>query len=275
VTALPWEPATVHAGGMTELVGTRSRGSGPPTATFSESWWENAIWSCRLVDMVNGTPFLYDTSVACVATTDGLRIGFRVEDPFPTAHLTERDSLVFQENDVEFFLDFGHGYYEFELNAAGTIYEVLHVWRDTFAETRFATDPAFDLNLPGAFTFGGDHDRKPATFWTGIHPRGPRNSFLHYDLPGLQTAVVLYGKLNDQTEVSAGWTAEVLLPWDGLGDLSPTLGAHTNSFSIGFMRFQQVTISGATTTAAVSLTPHGVLESHLPERFTRVTLPPR
>jgi hypothetical protein len=263
--------SVVFPGGVEELAASIRPGAGAPSATFSEPWWFDAIWSPRFVDMVDpAVPSLYDTSCACVATDDGLRIGFRVEEPFPTALLTDRDSLVFQENDVEFFLDFGTGYYEFEINAAGTIYEVLHVWRDTFAATSFANDPTFALDSPHCYTFGGDHDRRPATFWDGLHPRGARYAFRDFDLSGLQSTVIVDGALNDPTRTSAGWTAEVLLPWDGLGSLGISPVAPGDELRIGFMRFQQIALSGQRNTGAWSLTPHLVLESHLPNRFTTV-----
>jgi hypothetical protein len=260
-------------GGAAELRATIRSGSGSPTATFAQTWWADANWSPRFVDMVDPTVnALYDTSTACVATDDGLRIGFRVEDPFPTASLTERDALIFQENDVEFFLDFGTGYYEFEINAAGTIYEILHVWRDTFGSSPFADDPAFSPSSPHCYTFGGDHDRRPATFWDGLHPRGVRYAFRDFDLPGLQSAVVVTGALNDPATISHGWTAEIFLPWHALAALGLSVPfEEAEQLGIGLMRFQQIQLSGQRYTAAWSLTSHQVLESHLPDRFTVVT----
>ena len=48
------------------------------------------------------------------------------------AELTERDAIIFQENDIEVFIDGGDCYYEFEMNALGTIYEVFFIWKDAF-----------------------------------------------------------------------------------------------------------------------------------------------
>jgi Carbohydrate-binding family 9 len=89
--------------------------------------WTDAEWSPAFADMETGAQALYDTRAAVVAHPQGLLIGFRIEEPFPTASVLDRDGIVFQDNDVEFFIDFGWGYYEFEINAAGTIYEVMHV----------------------------------------------------------------------------------------------------------------------------------------------------
>jgi len=38
--------------------------------------------------------------------------------------LTERDSPIYKNNDVELFIAGKHSYYEFEINAFNTIYEV-------------------------------------------------------------------------------------------------------------------------------------------------------
>ncbi len=104
------------------------------SGALDSSFWDDAVWSPRFVDMATGDPALYDTSCACVSTPEGLLFGIWAQDPFPTAALTVEDSLIFQENDLEIFLEFGHGYYEFEINARGTRYEVLHIWRESLAK---------------------------------------------------------------------------------------------------------------------------------------------
>jgi hypothetical protein len=48
------------------------------------------------------------------------------------ASLTERDSLIFRENDLELFIHGGDCYYE--VNALGTVYEVFFVWKDAFRQ---------------------------------------------------------------------------------------------------------------------------------------------
>ena len=61
-----------------------------------------------------------------------LYVGFWVEEPFVAARLTERDALIWSENDVEVFVAGSEAYYELELNALGTIYEALFVWEDAY-----------------------------------------------------------------------------------------------------------------------------------------------
>src|SRR5574342_67386 len=99
---------------------------------LTETAWERAPKSPRFVDMVTGNPAFFDTRAAALWDNDNLYIGFWVEEPFVEAHLTERDSLVFMENDVEVFIDGGDCYYEFEINALNTVYEVLFIWQDAY-----------------------------------------------------------------------------------------------------------------------------------------------
>lgn len=251
------------------LLVTHADVKGSPTAMIDSEPWASATWSGRFVDMVTGRPALYDSRAAALATPDGLRVAFWSEDPYPTATQTERDSIVFADNDVELFLDFGWGYYELEINAFGTVYEVMHVWRDTFGDSPFADDPSFSLLDRAVFTFGGDYDRRPSSFWHGTHPRGVRIVNTAYDFPGLRTAVHVDGRLNDDTVTSRGWSAELLLPWAELTRLSGGAITAADGWSVpAFVgRFQHLPIGGAAHTAAWCLRSHGVLDTHQPDRF--------
>ena len=87
---------------------------------LNKAAWRNAPKSPRFVDMAAGTPGFYDTRMAALWDDTYLYIGFWVEEPFVEAHHTKRDSVIFQENDVEVFIDGGDCYYELEINALGT-----------------------------------------------------------------------------------------------------------------------------------------------------------
>src|SRR3954470_15653533 len=73
--------------------------------SLSDPAWKSAPLSGRFVDMATGEPALLDTRCAFLWDDQNLYIGFWVEEPYPTAKLTERDSLIFRENDVEVFID--------------------------------------------------------------------------------------------------------------------------------------------------------------------------
>src|SRR5215210_6755910 len=83
------------------------RASGPLAldGRLSEAAWQAAPKAPRFVDMVTGEPGFFDTRAAALWDDENLYIGFWIEEPFVEAHLTQRDSLIFNENDVEVFID--------------------------------------------------------------------------------------------------------------------------------------------------------------------------
>lgn len=231
--------------------------------------WQTIERSPRFVDMVDGAPAFYGTHAAACWDDEALYAAFWVDEPFVRASHTERDALIFQENDVELFIDGGDCYYEFEINARGTVYEVFFIWQDAIA--RF--EPAFDPRR--ALTFAGDYDRQAASFWRGTHPRGVRYAFRDWDFPGLRAAVHVDGTINDDSDVDRGWTVELALPWAGMTHLAngralpPQPGDQWRMF---FGRFQKLHASGQEIQPhpAWCWTPHGRYDTHRPESFTVV-----
>jgi hypothetical protein len=237
--------------------------------------WAKAPRSPRFVDMVTGEPGYFDTRAAALWDDENLYVSFWLEEPFPEAHMTERDGIVFAENDVEVFIDGGDCYYEFELNAANTVYEVFFIWQDAYTRGSRFDVPEFDLVERGALSFAGDYDRQPRSFWRGTHPRGARWAFRDWDLPGLQTAVHVDGRLNHRFAVSKGWSAQIVLPWKGMAPLANGRSLPPRDgdvWRIFFGRFEKMTSGG------IALMPHfawcwnrhGVMDTHLPDRFTYV-----
>ena len=246
----------------------------PLDGTLTHPAWQQAPKSPAFSDMATGGPAAFDTRAAALWDEHHLYIGFWLEEPYPKAELTERDSIIFLENDVEVFIDGGDCYYEFELNARNTIYEVFFIWRDAYLRGNRFDLPEFDVFGPDAVTFGGDFDRIPATFWRGTHPRGLRWAFLDWDFPGLRSAVHINGTLNDPTVRSKGWTAEIAFPWAGMTHLAqgrslPPQEGDVWKLFLG--RFQNFTFGERTVQAAWCWTPHGLADTHQPERFTPLT----
>lgn len=249
---------------------------------LDEAAWQAAPRSPRFVDVVSGEAGLYDTRAAALWDDQNLYIGFWVEEPWVRAQVTERDALIFLENDIEVFIDGGDTYYEFEINALGTIYEVFFIWKDAYTRGGRFDVPEFDLIDQQAISFGGNHDRTGAHFWRGSHPRGLRWAFRGWDLPGLQTAVHVDGALNSADTPSRGWTVELAFPWAGMGWLAngrsmpPQPG---DEWRIFFGRYQQVALSGSTQTVGWAWDPIGSHDNHVPERFTPIRFvaesPPR
>jgi Carbohydrate family 9 binding domain-like len=230
--------------------------------------WQRAAKSPRFVDMVTGGPAILGTTAAALWDDEALYVAFWVEEPYPSAKLTERDSLIFQENDVEVFIDTGNAYYEFEMNALNTVYEVLFVWQDAYEKV---DQTQFDLRK--AIAFGGNFDRTETHFWRGTHPRGLRWAYPSYDLPELTSATHIDGELNNPNIVSKGWTAEIKFPWAGMRtwagnkSLPPKDG---DEWRIFFGRFQKLLLGDKTVGAAWSWDVVGSSDNHLPEKFTPV-----
>ena len=127
------------------------------------------------------------------------------------AHLTERDALIYEENDVEFFIAGENVYYEFQINALGTIYEVFFVWEEAYERAGYHLRPEFKRDVPGVRPFNGVGFK---------HPRGLRIGYWNLDLNGLQSAVNIQGTLNDSSDKDKGWTVELAIPWKSLEPFS-------------------------------------------------------
>jgi hypothetical protein len=247
----------------------------PLDGRLADPVWSRAVRSPRFVDMVSGDPGFFDTRAAAVWDDDCLHVAFWCEEPFPEAHVTARDGIVFAESDVELFVDGGDCYYELELNAANTVYEVFFIWQDAYRKGSRFEVPEFDLVSRRALSFAGDADRQVPTFWQGTHPRGPRWAFLDWDLPGLETAVHVDGVLNDRSVVSRGWTSHLVLPWRGFGWLAndrPVPPRAGDTWRMFFGRFEKLRAGGHELQPhpAWCWNAHGVLDTHRPEYWTVV-----
>lgn len=237
--------------------------------------WKKATWSKRFVDMTTGEAGMYNTQTALLWNDTYLYIAFVAEEPFVEAKLTQRDSIIFLENDLEVFIDGEDCYYELEINAANTLYEVFFIWKDAYTKGSKFDIPQFDVHQPQAYTFGGDYDRSGATFWKGTHPRGIRWAFTNFDMPGLQTAVQVDGTLNDHSDIDQGWSVEIAIPWQSLEllahgrTLPPT---HGDIWRMFLGRFQKLMVGGKEVQPhpAMALNSHGVYDTHLPDQWSKI-----
>jgi hypothetical protein len=154
--------------------------------TPGEAAWAAAPWTEAFVDIEGDArmkprlrtraKMLWDATFFYVAV--------EMEEPDLWATLTERDSVVFNDHDIEVFIDPDgdtHTYAELEMNALGT------VW---------------DLMLVKPYRDGG-----PA--------------LSAWDVAGLRTAVALRGTLNKPGDRDEGWTVEMAIPWRVLRETAP------------------------------------------------------
>ncbi len=153
---------------------------------LNEPAWKKVYWSEDFVDIEGKSrpKPRFKTRVKMLWDDNYFYVGAELEEPHVWATLTERDSIIYQDNDFEVFIDPDgdtHNYYELEINALNT------VW---------------DLFLVKPYRDGG-----PA-----IHS---------WDIQGLKTAVHIDGTLNNPADRDRGWTVEIAIPWEVLKEAAP------------------------------------------------------
>ena len=249
---------------------TARRAATPPVidGKLDEDVWRKAARSTPFVDLVYGTPTHLDTRAAVLWDDEYVYVAYWLEEPNVKATLTERDAPIYRDNDAELFIAGRDGYYEFEINAYGTIYEVLFLWEDAYTRYGYAAIPDLDRNHPQVKPFNGVGFKN--------HPRGKRIGFFNWDLPGLKKAVHVEGTINDNRDVDRGWTVELALPWSGLsilakGDRRSLPPRNSDVWRMDFSRFNTYKApSPSKDSGGWAWSSHGVWDSHVPECFTYI-----
>ena len=148
---------------------------------LSERSWQLAETTTDFAD-ISGEGFpepLQRTYAQMVWDDECLYIAGTVFETNVTAKLTQRDTIIFYDNDFEVFIDpydRGQGYFEFETNARGVL---------------------FDLIMDRPYRDGGDF-------------------FVPWDCKGVQVAVHVDGTLNDPSDTDTKWTVEMAIPGESL-----------------------------------------------------------
>lgn len=148
---------------------------------IDKSFWEDAQYTDYFVDIEGDkrpTP-RFKTRVKMLWDEECMYFGCVLEGDEIWATLTKRDSVIFYDNDFEIFIDPNsdtHEYYEFEMNALNTIW---------------------DLLLTKPYRDGGK----------------PVNAF---DFTGIQSAVHIKGELNNPHADNKYWMCEVVIPFEVL-----------------------------------------------------------
>ena len=232
---------------------------------LDEVFWKNASRSNSFKDIISGADAHLQTHAAVLWDDRNLYVGYWVEEPDVTATLTQRDAPIYKDNDVELFIAGQDGYYEFEINSFGTIYEVLFFWMDAYEKKGYHNLPEFDRNAKGAKVFNGVGYK---------HPRGRRIGFWKWDMPGLRSAVHIDGSINNNGDKDRGWTVEIAIPWSSLKVLAEADGRALpplkgDTWRMDFSRFN--TKKGSTNdSGGWAWSSHGVWDSHVPECFTYI-----
>ena len=216
---------------------------------LDDAAWAQVPWTTDFVDIVGPAKPAprFHTRAKLLWDDHYLYIAAELEELHVWATLTNHDSVIFRDPDFEVFMDpqgSTHNYYEFELNALNT---------------------SWDLRLDKPYL---DHGT-------------PHNE---WDIPGLKTAVSVQGTLNNPSDVDHGWTVEIAFPWSVLGGYARHPGAPTEGeqWRLDFSRVEwQITTTNGTEQKLPDTSednwvwsPIGVVDMHRPEmwgqlQFTR------
>jgi hypothetical protein len=215
---------------------------------LTEAGWRAAPSSVEFVDIEGDdhTRPRYHTRFKLLWDDDYLYVGAELEEPHIWATLTKRDAVIYHDNDFEVFIDPDgdtHDYYELEINAFGTVWDLM-------------------LDRP-------------------YRDRGTANSA--WNIEGLRSAVATQGTINDPADRDFGWTVELAIPWDALvahtpGNRPPRDG---EQWRVNFSRVQwQHEVSGGVYQKTVDpatgkplpesnwvWSPTGAVNMHMPEHW--------
>ncbi|EON78863.1 hypothetical protein ADIS_0760 [Lunatimonas lonarensis] len=210
---------------------------------LDDTYWQLAPWSEAFVDIegdIRPKP-AHLTRMKMMWDEDFFYIGVKLNEPHIWATYTQREAVIFHENDIEVFLDPNgdtHNYYEWEINALGTLW---------------------DLLLTKPYKDGG----KPLNGW---------------NINDFEYAVHVEGTLNDPSNIDDYWSVEMAIPWASLSYGVPKDG---QQWRINFSRVQwqlevadnsyQKVINPETGKAFPEdnwvWSPQGVINMHVPDRW--------
>ena len=215
---------------------------------LDESFWQKAEWTDDFVDIegdLKPKP-RFRTRVKMLWDNEYFYFAAELEELNVWANLTERDAVIFYDNDFEIFIDPDgdtHEYYEFEMNAFNT------VW---------------DLLLIKPYRDGG-----PAV-----------NA---WDIQGLKTGVFVDGTINQPRDKDRGWILEVAMPWKILKECAHRDAPPKNDdqWRVNFSRVEwQVEVNDGKYSKVINLqtgkpfpednwvwSPQGLINMHYPEMW--------
>ena len=172
---------------------------------ITERAWESVSWTNSFVDIegdLKPKPY-HDTKVKMLWDDNYFYFAALMEEPHVWATITERDEVIFKDNDFEIFLDPDgdtHNYYELEVNALETEWDLI-LLKPYHDDGKVAVDS--------------------------------------WDIPGLITQVHVDGTLNDPTDRDQGWSVEIAIPWKALEECAPNLHPKEGEqWKVNFSRVQ-------------------------------------
>lgn len=209
---------------------------------MDDAAWAGAEWTQDFLDIQGRALPLPKHRTRAKMLWDDNYIYFAAEltEPHVWGTITERDAVIFQDNDFEVFIDpdgDNHQYYEFEMNALNT---------------------GWDLRLVKAYKDGG-----PA--------------LNEWNIAGLKTAVHIDGTLNNPKDTDRGWSVEIAMPWKALAEFTTAASPPKpgDRWRVDFSRVEWKIDLTSGTYKKVPNTPEynwvwsptGMIDMHRPERW--------
>ncbi len=172
---------------------------------IDEDAWAKAEWTDYFVDIeghLKPSP-RYRTRAKMLWDDNYFYFAAELEEPNVWATLTERNSVIFHDNNFEIFIDPNgdtHNYFEFEINAFETIWDL------------FLTRPY----------------------------RDGTQVINQWNLLDYQAGVYIDGEINNPGVEDNKWTVEVALPWSALQETAPGRRPprHGEQWRVNFSRVQ-------------------------------------
>ena len=181
----------------------RTEGNLKIDGKLDEASWQKAP-STEEYEDISGAGFAtpkYKTTSKMLWDDDYLYVGAVLEEPNIVANLTQRDTIIYYDNDFEVFIDpdnDAHNYFEIEVNARNVL---------------------FDLILEKPYRVGGDF-------------------LLQWDCPGIQSAIYIDGTLNNPKDTDKFWSVEMAIPRQALTLSFNNLLKAGNTWRINFSRVE-------------------------------------
>lgn len=152
---------------------------------LTDAAWVDIPWTDDFVDIqgsIRPAPSLQTAAKMCW-DSNYFYVAAKMVEPHIWAKLTERDAIMYFDDDFEIFIDpdhDGHRYFEFEMNAHNAIWDLLMLYP--------------------------------------YYIDDQRNHIMNWDIKGIKTAVNIDGTLNDPADIDSFWSVEIAIPWETFAD---------------------------------------------------------
>ncbi len=159
----------------------RAPGAFAVDGRIDKAAWQSIPWTDDFVDILGDRKQRprFRTRAKMMWDDANLYVAAELVEPHVWGSITQKNAVIFYDNDFEVFIapdGDNHNYYEFEMNALNTIWE---------------------LSLPKPYRAGGV-------------------ARLGTNLPGLKSAVFVDGTMNDPADTDRRWCVELAFPFADL-----------------------------------------------------------